>query len=215
MCLPWLPIWAGIHEAVNKHSTWLCFIYPSILWSLTPSWGSKVSDSDCQNPPDCCRSHWWPLHRRHHGPDVRRLRSAQKHQEEESTEKVPGDWGEPGLPLTACLEGNEGCPAPILEMFSSSLTCRSPSAYLCRLNWWKEQSCFKVLVFCTAVDSWLLKTRKSSLWSLEGVSHQIFQLPSCSSLNFCSSSSVHLPALMVNYYRVSFWPCLGWLLRLD
>lgn len=67
------------------------FYVPKHYLVSGPSCESKVSDSDCQNPPDCCRSYWWPLHHRHHGPDVRRVCSAQKHQEEESTAKVPGD----------------------------------------------------------------------------------------------------------------------------
>lgn len=56
------------------------------------------------------------------------------------------------------------CSAFILKMFKSSvqLPVRSVEILLLTsagLNWWNEWSCFKILVFSTYTDSWLLKAK--------------------------------------------------------
>lgn len=97
--------------------------------------------------------------------------------------------------------------AVILKVFRSSIQLpeRSVEIFLLTsagLNWWNEWSYFKMLLFCTYVDSWLLKTKKDPC-DHEVMFHQMFELPSCFQLSFYPSSSVHLAALMLKYYRFS------------
>lgn len=198
--------WNSSHEAVNELSTWLCFMYPNILWSLSLAVKLKCVIVLARTPLIAAgvigglfiiviMGLTFAVYVRR--KSIKKKRALRRFLETEVS------------PAAAHRLSREKCRAILLLYSGLQFPERPVEILLLTCADWtgeKDWVIFETLVFCTSRDSRLLKTRRSSPRELEGVSHSMSQLPSCSPVNFYPTLSVHRAALMLKYDRVSFWP---------